>query len=76
MKDITFNGETKWKLKIINKCRLYCQVFFIGDMMRKQGKVTLKWLNGEKRNSKHHLKFPPIQKPSEPAWSLWKAFIF
>ena len=31
---------------------------------------------GGKRNSKHHLKLSSIQKPSEPAWSLWKSFIF
>lgn len=33
VKDTKFHGNTKWKLKIINHCRLYCKVFFIGDMM-------------------------------------------
>ena len=42
VKDSTFHGKDKWKLKIINHCQLYCQVFFIGDMMGKNGKASLK----------------------------------
>ena len=48
VKDSTFHGKDNWKLKIINHCQLYCQVFFIGDMMGKNGKASLKWLKGGK----------------------------
>ena len=39
--DSTFLGETKWCLKIINQCRLYLKIFFVSEMMGKDGKITM-----------------------------------
>ena len=48
VQDAQFQGKTKWKLKIINHCRMFLQIFFISEMMDKNGKVSMKWLNGDK----------------------------
>ena len=76
VQDSKFQGRKRWKLKIINQCRMYLQVFYISKMMDKAGKVSMKWLNGNKINKKHKLNFPTFQKPPEAAWTTWKEFIF
>ena len=74
--DSTFLGETKWCLKIINQCRLYLKIFFVSEMMGKDGKITIDWLNGRRRNNNSDYHIPDIQKPPEATWAVWKQFIF
>ena len=57
-----FQGKQKWKLKIINQCRMYLQVFYISEMMNKAGKVSTKWLNGDRINKDTQAKHSNIPK--------------
>ena len=45
-------------------------------MMNRSRKVNMKWLNGDKINTKHNLALPTLQKPSEAASMLQKESIF
>ena len=77
VRDKHFQGEKKYKLVSINRCRLYMQAFFISDLLDKD-KITVnpRYLNGEKTNKNEAIFFPDMIKPTEVEWSEWKSFIF
>ena len=49
---------------------------FVSEMVGKDGKITMDWLNGRRRNNNSAYHIHDIHKPPEAAWAVWKQFIF
>ena len=66
IRDKHFQGEKKYKLVSINRCRLYMQAFFISDLLYKD-KITVdpRYLNGVKISKNETINFPDMIKPTE-----------
>ena len=66
IRDKLFQGENKYKLVSINRCRLYMQAFFISDMLC-EDKITVdpRYLNGVKISKNETINFPDMIKPTE-----------
>lgn len=73
--DNKFQGKNKWKLEVINNCRLYLQCFYIGDLVDEQGRIPIKYLNGTEPRINQHLHMELYRKPPTTAWSMWKTYI-
>ena len=70
-----FQGKHKWKLEIINNCRLYLQCFYIGDLQNATGQIPIGYLNGTTQRQNPDLHMEMRRRPPDPAWSVWKEFI-
>ena len=68
-------GKNKWKLEVINNCRLYLECFYVGDLIDKQGKIPVKYLNGTGKRRNKNLHMEQYRRPLDPAWSMWKDFM-
>ena len=64
------------QLESINKCRMYLQVFYIGDMENEQGKLNKNYLCGKARYRHPEVIIPLLEYPTEVEWKEWKDFIF
>ena len=76
VQDNKFQGKNKWRLKLINQCRLYLQIFFVGDMIGPDGKISMTWMNGTTIHKHRKYNLPSTQKPTNATWSIWKEFVF
>lgn len=75
--DITLRDKRNYKLKSINKCRLYLECFYISDLMTENSKtIDPRYLNGSKKRTHNELQFPHMRRPTNREWSEWKSFIF
>ena len=66
----------KWKLEVINNCRMYLGVIYLSEMTNGEGCIPLTYLNGDKipqQITKYN--YPPARHPPKSAWSEWKSFI-
>ena len=76
VKDKHYQGKEKYCIISINRCRLYCKVFYLSEMTTNGKKVDPKYLNGEKVNEQGQVMIPEMRKPTKLEWSEWKNFIF
>ena len=77
VRDQAYTGKNKYKLNTINRCRLYQQAIYIGDLMGVDKKtIHPGFLDGTMQHQHNAIKFPPTRKPTFLAWREWKAFIF
>ena len=68
--------KTKWKLEIINNCRMYIGAIFLSDMVGLTGRINKNYLNGNLNNQPSlEYNYPAIRKPTKAAWNEWKEFI-
>ena len=71
------NTKNKWRLEIINNCRMYLGIINISDMVDKQGQMLMNYVTGNfNTQPKSEYNYPKIRKPPKPAWSEWKEFIY
>ena len=63
VEDTKYTGRNNWKLEIINNCKLYVKIFYIGEMMNKDGKVDLKILNGTIKTHNTRYNIPNVRHP-------------
>ena len=75
MHDKYFNTK-KFKIEAINNCRLYSQVFTIGELTNNDVHPILGVMKGNFVNTSPQLYFEKVKKPPESAWREWKSFIF
>ena len=76
IQDAYFTPTRKWKLEIINNCRMYIGFFYLSEIMDSNGQVERKYLDGSARVLKYKHLFGHVRVPPKSAWSEWKAFIF
>ena len=66
----------KWKLEIINNCRLFLRVINLSDMAINNEELDNGYYNGGKRVTRNDIVFEEVEKPPPPAWREWKEFLF
>ena len=65
IEDLAFQGEGKYKLRSMNKCRLYMRSFYISDLLNNDNiTIDSSYLNGEIIRIHPDLKFPSTVKPT------------
>ena len=71
------NQKSKWKLEIINNCRMYLGVIFLSELVGPTGRINNNYLTGEFRERPTvEYNYPMDRKPTKAAWNEWKYFIF
>ena len=77
MKKIIGNSRfTKDDIKIINKCRLYLQVFNLSDITTEDGlRIRDSDWNGVRKpqNTNSNITWPHWNRPSSTMWKTWQA---
>ena len=75
--DPKYEKKEKWKLEVINTCRMYLGIIYISEMTNNEGRIPLSYLNGDIRIPQQTTKYnyPPVRKTPKSAWSEWKSFI-
>ena len=66
----------RWKLEIINNCRLYLRVFTSREMAIGEDQLDNRFYDRSKRNEANTIEFEEVEKPPATAWDKWKRFLF
>ena len=66
--------DGKYKLKLIQQCRLWLQVCTLADICDAAGKQIEKWAF-KKKGRKSKLKWMQQEEPSRKAWGEWRRFL-
>ena len=68
--------KKKWKLEIINNCRLYLRVFSLSEMACSDDEIRESYINGTTRNRYSRITFEDVDRPPQSAWNEWRQFLF
>lgn len=68
--------QKHWKVEVLNRCRLFLEVFNLSEMVDNNGNFKFEYLDGSTRYKHPEVSFPAQARPPAPAWELWKSFIF
>ena len=66
----------RWKLEIINMCRVYLRVFTLGEIAHGTNQVDPGYIYGTKRMERNDISFEEVVKPPKSAWNEWKIFLY
>ena len=69
-------GKKKWKLEVINNCRLYLKIFTIGEMTENGKDIIPGIMEGNYQKENSQVQFENVLKPPPQAWKEWRDFLF
>ena len=78
--DVTIAGpyfdNKKWKLEVINNCRIHLKIFLIGEVTDDGTNIKTGIMDGSFINEESQVNFVSMQKPPPVAWNEWRSFVF